>query len=43
MNCKEGKLPVKYLGIPVTTSKLYIVDLMYVGLKVEKDYQLGRD
>jgi hypothetical protein len=27
---------MKYLGIPVTTAKLYTVDLMYVGLKVVK-------
>jgi hypothetical protein len=27
---------MKYLGIPVTIDKLYVVDLMYVGLKVEK-------
>jgi hypothetical protein len=27
---------MKYLGIPVTTVKLYTVDLMYVGLKVVK-------
>jgi hypothetical protein len=36
LNCKEGELPMKYIGIPVTTDKLYIADLMYVGLKVEK-------
>jgi hypothetical protein len=36
LNCKEGGLPMKYLGIPVITAKLYITDLMYVGLKVEK-------
>jgi hypothetical protein len=35
-NYKEGELPMKYLGILVTTAKLYTVDLMYVGLKVEK-------
>jgi hypothetical protein len=36
LNYKEGELPIKYLGIPITTGKLYNVDLMYVGLKVEK-------
>jgi hypothetical protein len=36
LNCREGELPMKYLGVPVTTTKLYTVDLMYVGLKVEK-------
>jgi hypothetical protein len=36
LNCKERELPMKYLGIPVTTDKLYIADLMYVGLKVQK-------
>jgi hypothetical protein len=36
MNCKEGELPMKYLGIPVTTAKLYTAGLMYVSLKVEK-------
>jgi hypothetical protein len=36
LNCKEGEMPIKYLRIPVTSAKLYTVDLMYVGLKVEK-------
>jgi hypothetical protein len=27
---------MKYVGIPVTTAKLYTGDLMYVGLKVER-------
>jgi hypothetical protein len=36
LNCKEGELPMKYLGIPVTTAKLYTAGLMYVSLKVEK-------
>jgi hypothetical protein len=36
LNCKEGELLMKYLGIPVTTANLYIADLMYVGLKVVK-------
>jgi hypothetical protein len=35
-NCKEGELPMMYLGIPVTTEKFYTADSMYVGLKVEK-------
>jgi hypothetical protein len=35
LNCKERELPMKYLGIPITIDKLYIADLMYVGLKVE--------
>jgi hypothetical protein len=36
INCKEGALPMKYLGIPVSNMKLYSTDLMYVGVKVEK-------
>jgi hypothetical protein len=32
----NGIMPIKYLGIPVSDSKLFITDLMYVGLKVEK-------
>jgi hypothetical protein len=28
LNCKEGELPMKYLRIPVTTDKLYTVDLV---------------
>jgi hypothetical protein len=36
LNCKEGALPMKYLGIPVSNMKLYCTDLMYVGTKVEK-------
>jgi hypothetical protein len=38
LNCREGGggLPMKYLGVPVTTAKLYTTDFMYVGLKVEK-------
>jgi hypothetical protein len=34
LKCKEGELPMTYLGIPVITAKLYTADLMYVGLKV---------
>jgi hypothetical protein len=36
LNCKEGSLPMKYLGIPVSKTKLYSADLMYVGVKVKK-------
>jgi hypothetical protein len=36
LNCKEVVLPMKYLGIPVNICKVYIADLMYDGLKVEK-------
>jgi hypothetical protein len=36
LNYKEGELPMKYLGILVTTAKLYTTDLMHVGLKVVK-------
>jgi hypothetical protein len=32
----NGIMPIKYLGIPVSDSKLFMIDLMYVGLKVEK-------
>jgi hypothetical protein len=36
LNCKEGTLPMNYLGIPVSSMKLYSADLMLVGVKVEK-------
>jgi hypothetical protein len=36
LNCKEGVLPMKYLGIPVSKTNLYTADLIYVGVKVEK-------
>jgi hypothetical protein len=36
LNCKEGALPMRYLGIPVSNMKLYYVDLLCVGVKVEK-------
>jgi hypothetical protein len=36
LNCKEGELPMKYLGISVTIDKMYTADLIYVDLKVEK-------
>jgi hypothetical protein len=36
LNCKEGALPMKYWGIPVSNMKLYSADLMYVGVKVER-------
>jgi hypothetical protein len=35
-NSKEGVFPFKYFGIPVSSNKLFTVDLIYVGLKVEK-------
>jgi hypothetical protein len=31
LNCKEGRLPIKYLGIPVSDSMLFAADLMEVG------------
>jgi hypothetical protein len=36
LNCKEGALPFKYLGIPVSDRMLFAADLMEVGVKVEK-------
>jgi hypothetical protein len=36
LNCKEGVLPMKYLGILVSKTKSYSTDLMYVGVKLEK-------
>jgi hypothetical protein len=36
LNCKDGTLPMKYLGIPVSNMKLYTSYLAYVGVKVEK-------
>jgi hypothetical protein len=36
LKCKEEELPMKYLGISVTSATLYTTDLMCVGLKVEK-------
>jgi hypothetical protein len=36
LNCIEGSLPLKYLGITVSNLKLYAANLIYVGVKVEK-------
>jgi hypothetical protein len=36
LNCRGVSLPMKYLGIPVNNKKLYVANLMYVGVKVEK-------
>jgi hypothetical protein len=33
---RGGGVPFKYLGILVSSNKLFTADLMYVGLKVEK-------
>jgi hypothetical protein len=33
---RGGGFPFKYLGILVSSNKLFTADLMYVGLKVEK-------
>jgi hypothetical protein len=35
-NYKEGVFPFKYLGIHVSSNKLFTADLIYVELKVEK-------
>jgi hypothetical protein len=37
-NYREEALPMKYLGIPISKTKLYTVDLVYVGVKVEKKF-----
>jgi hypothetical protein len=36
LNCTEGTLPIKYLGISVSDRMLFTADLMEVGVKVEK-------
>jgi hypothetical protein len=36
LNCREGKLPFRYLGIPVSDKMLYTIELIEVGVKVEK-------
>jgi hypothetical protein len=36
LNYKEGRLPLKYLSIPVSDKMLFAADLMEVGVKVEK-------
>jgi hypothetical protein len=36
LNCREGSLPLKYLGVHVSGSMLFVADLMEVGVKVEK-------
>jgi hypothetical protein len=43
LNCKVGSLPIKELGIPVSNTKLFVADLMYVGLKVEKRLPAWQD
>jgi hypothetical protein len=34
LSCREGKLPMRYLGIPVSDRMMYASDLMKVGVKV---------
>jgi hypothetical protein len=36
LNCGEGKLPIKYLGILVSHKMIYSTDLIEVGVKVGK-------
>jgi hypothetical protein len=36
LNCREGVVPIKYLGIPISKTHLYSANLVYVGVKVEK-------
>jgi hypothetical protein len=36
LNCREGFLLMKYLGVPVSNLKLYVANLIYVRVKVEK-------
>jgi hypothetical protein len=36
LNCTEGFLLMKYLGVPVSNLKLYVANLIYVTVKVEK-------
>jgi hypothetical protein len=36
LNCREGKLPMKYLRVPMSDRILYTTDLLEVGVKVEK-------
>ncbi|WP_347072423.1 hypothetical protein, partial [Escherichia coli] len=38
-NCKVGKLPVTYLGLPMHTGKLILRDFACVTQKVEKRLQ----
>jgi hypothetical protein len=35
-NCQVGKLPIKYLGIPVTFSKLINIDWDFLDAKMVK-------
>jgi hypothetical protein len=36
LNCKEGRLSIKFLGISVSDRMLFAADLIKVGVKVEK-------
>jgi hypothetical protein len=41
LNCRVGKLPMRYLGVPVTFINLKIVDWAFVDAKVLKNWLLG--
>jgi hypothetical protein len=36
LNCREGSLSLKYLGMSVSDRMLFMADLMEIGVKVEK-------
>jgi mannosylglycoprotein endo-beta-mannosidase len=36
MNCATGVWPIKYLGVPVTSSKLHVIDWLPVDEKLVK-------
>jgi hypothetical protein len=36
LNCRKRTLPINYMGIPISDSKLFAANMIYVGLKVKE-------
>jgi mannosylglycoprotein endo-beta-mannosidase len=36
MNCSTGEWPIKYLGVPVASTKLHVIDWLLVDEKLMK-------
>jgi hypothetical protein len=36
LNCREGSLQMKYLGVPISDKMLFAADLMEIEVKVKK-------
>ena len=42
-NCQIGSFPIKYLGVPVSPSRLHVADWNPLIEKMRKSLQLGRE